>query len=68
MKEKIDVLLEVKEEYLRFGAKLNTAIIEQSSEGAAWSRKDYASAKRAAMDFKRELTKLTQDSKYRWDR
>ena len=66
MKNKIDVLLEVKEEYLRFGEKLNAAIIEQSSATGEWSRKHYAAVKRAAMDFKNELTKLTQDSKYRW--
>lgn len=67
MIEKIEVLKEVELELKRFKKKLDLAIKEQS-EKAEYSRpcKNYAAAKRAAMDLKNELTKLTQDSKYRW--
>lgn len=67
MKEKIDVLKEVSIELDRFKKKLALAIKEQSSE-SNYSNKNYAASKRAAMDLKNELTKLTQDSKYRWNR
>lgn len=64
MIEKIDVLKEVKLELERFTKKLGIAIEEQEKD--KYARKHYAASKRAAMDLKRELTKLTQDSKYRW--
>lgn len=67
MKEKIDVLKEVQTELYRFSKKIVLAIREQS-EKANCSNKHYASAKRGAMDLKNELTKLTQDSKYRYSR
>jgi hypothetical protein len=65
MKEKIEVLKEVEIELNRFKEKLVLAIKEQS-DIKNYSNKNYASVKRAAFDLKNELTKLTQDSKYRW--
>ena len=65
MKEKIEVLEEVKAELDRFKRKIDLAIKEQS-EKSNYSSRHYASAKRSALDLKNELTKLTQDSKYRW--
>lgn len=65
MKEKIDVLREVEIELNRFKKKLSLAIKEQSTDGN-WSSRHYASVKRGALDLKNELTKLTQDSKYRY--
>jgi hypothetical protein len=67
MKEKIDVLREVETELQRFTKKLSLAIKEQCEKNQ-YSSRNYAAAKRAALDLKIELTKLTQDSKYRWDR
>jgi predicted RNA-binding protein with RPS1 domain len=63
--ENIDILKEVKLELARFSKKLDLAIKEQSDKNN-YSRKHYASSKRAALDLKNELTKLTQDSKYKW--
>lgn len=65
MKEKVDVLKEVVVELDRFKKKLALALQEQSQKEYS-SNKHYAAAKRAALDLKNELTKLTQDSKYRW--
>jgi len=65
MKGKIEVLKEVAVELDRFKKKLALAIKEQSEKGNH-SSKHYAASKRAALDLKNELTKLTQDSKYRW--
>lgn len=66
-KEKIEVLKEVQAELIRFQAKLALAIQEQSKEDN-WSNRHYAAAKRSALDLKMELTKLTQDAKYRYRR
>lgn len=65
MKEKIDVLKEVQQELTRFQKKLDAAIKEQKVT-PQWSSRHYAAAKRGALDLKNELTKLTQDSKYRY--
>lgn len=65
MKEKIEVLKEVSVELDRFKNKLALAIKEQSKKDN-YSNRHYAASKRAALDLKNELTKLTQDSKYRW--
>jgi len=65
MKEKIDILKEVFLELDRFKKKLDLAIEEQSKK-ENYSNRNYAASKRAALDLKNELTKLTQDSKYRW--
>ena len=65
--EKIEILKEIVGELERFRKKLALAIKEQS-EKSNYSSRHYASAKRSAMDLKNELTKLTQDSKYRWNR
>lgn len=60
----LDILKEVKLELDRFTKKLNLAIKEQ--EQNQWAVKNFASAKRGAMDLKNELTKLTQRSKYKY--
>ena len=65
MKEKIEVLKEVAVELDRFKKKLALAIKEQSGNNT-YSSRHYAASKRAALDLKIELTKLTQDSKYRY--
>lgn len=65
MKSKLDVLKEIVPELERFRKKLGLALREQE-EPQNYSSKNYASAKRAALDLKNELTKLTQDSKYRY--
>lgn len=63
--ENIDILLEVEAEVLRFSDKLRKAIKEQTTSGN-YSHRQYAACKRAALDLKNELTKLTQDSKYKY--
>lgn len=63
--KKIEILQEVSRELKRFNKKLALAIEEQSKVGN-YSSKHYAASKRAALDLKNELTKLTQDSKYRY--
>lgn len=66
MKEKIEILKEVAVELDSFKKKLVLAIKEQSDNKNCSSR-HYAASKRGALDLKNELTKLTQDSKYRWN-
>lgn len=44
---------------------MKLAIDEQSSK-ENYSSRHYASSKRAALDLKNELTKLTQDSIYKY--
>jgi len=65
MKSNLEILKEVEAEVERFAQKLKLAIEEQSKE-KSYSRKQYAATKRGALDLKNELTKLTQDSKYRY--
>ena len=65
--ENIDILLEVAQELIRFTERLKKAIDEQA-ESTVYSTKNYAACKRAALDLKNELTKLTQDSKYKYSR
>lgn len=62
---KLEILKEITVELDRFKKKLALAIKEQSAK-ENYSSKHYAASKRAALDLKNELTKLTQDSKYRW--
>lgn len=64
MKKNIDILKEVAVELDRFKKKLALAIAEQEHREYG-SNRQYAAAKRGALDLKNELTKLTQDSKYR---
>lgn len=64
MKTKLKVLQEISIELNRFNKKIALAIKEQTE--SSYSVKHYAASKRAAMDMKNELTKLTQDSKYRY--
>lgn len=66
MKTNEQILREVKIELDRFTKKLNMAIKEQAKEGN-YSSREYASAKRGALDLKNELTKLTQDSQYKYN-
>jgi predicted RNA-binding protein with RPS1 domain len=66
--ENIDILREVVVEVDRFKKKLALAVKEQDGKDSFGPKKHYASCKRAAMDLKNELTKLTQDSKYKWSR
>lgn len=64
-KSNLEILREVEAELNRFRDRLYLAIEEQSKQ-KGFSLKRYAAAKRAAMDLKNELTKLTQDSKYKY--
>jgi hypothetical protein len=65
----IDILKEVESELKRFTDKLKEAIIEQQdNKGYGCSHKKYAAVKRGALDLKNELTKLTQDSKYKYSK
>ena len=65
----LSILIEVEKELNRFTEKLKKAIIEQGSgKPYCWSKKDYAAVKRSALDLKNELTKLTQDSNYKYNR
>ncbi len=63
----IVILKEVQFELERFKAKLEEAIKEQEVDNVEPSKK-MASAKRAALDLKNELTKLTQIQDYKWTR
>lgn len=65
MIDKIDLLKEITVELDRFKKKLALAVKEQSQKDN-YSNRHYAASKRAALDLKNELTKLTQDSKYRY--
>jgi hypothetical protein len=64
-KKDIDVLNDVKLELNRFVSKLDLAIVEQSNP-KNYSHMNMASAKRSALDLKRELTKLTQIANYKY--
>lgn len=64
--ENIDILKEIKPELERFNKKFEEAFTEQSNSSYHFYSKKYASLKRAALDLKNELTKLTQDSKYKY--
>lgn len=65
--ENIDILKEVQKELERFTKKLELAMLEQSTDHKWFApKKDYAACKRAALDLKRELTKLSQDTKYKY--
>lgn len=68
MIENIEILRDIETELARFTKKIKTAIKEQGHEDSRWMHKEFASAKRGAMDLKRELTKLTQSSKYKYGR
>ena len=61
----IDILKDITVELNRFQKKLALAIKEQSEQDQ-YSRRHYAAARRGALDLKNELTKLTQDSIYKW--
>ena len=66
MIENIDILKDIAVEINRFQKKLALAIKEQS-ERDQYSFRHYASARRGALDLKNELTKLTQDSNYKYN-
>jgi hypothetical protein len=63
----LDILLEVQKELQRFTEKVALAIKEQSGEPYP-SNRAYAAAKRGALDLKAELSKLTQDTKYKYQK
>ena len=65
-KTKLQVLQEVEQELKRFQKKLSAAISEQKRGEGLYQSQIYAASKRSALDLKVELTKLTQDCKYRW--
>lgn len=65
MRKNIEILQEVEIELERFATKLKEAKVEQSLPNN-WSSKKFASCKRAAMDLKNELTKITQSSIYKY--
>lgn len=67
--ENIDILREIVVELDMFKKKLVLAIKEQDVKEPFYaSKKHYAACKRAALDLKNELTKLTQDSKYKYSK
>lgn len=61
------MLLEVKAELELFQKKLETAI--EDSEGKLYPEPSakFVACKRSALDLKKELTKITQSSKYLYD-
>ncbi len=61
------ILSEVKIELERFTEKLKKALDRPPGEINYTPNKEFAACKRAALDLKEELTKLTQSSKYKWD-
>lgn len=60
--QRIAILKEVEPEVKRFMKKLSIA--KASLEKGGYQNHDYSAVKRAALDLKRELTKLTQDTEY----
>jgi uncharacterized membrane protein (DUF106 family) len=64
MISKLELIQEIKLEVKRFQKRLDEA--EKALKSDDYKVKEYASAKRGAMDLKNELTKLTQDGKYRY--
>jgi len=66
MKNNADILKEVEKEMLRFKDKLEAAIKEQEVNKDYWPSKKMASVKRAALDLKNELTKITQINEYKY--
>ena len=66
-KQELDILNEIKGELERFTTKFDLAIIEQS-DTKNYSRRHIAGVKRSAYDLKNELTKLTQISKYKYEK
>lgn len=61
------ILSEVKVELERFTEKLEAALNRSPKEINKRPNREFAACKRAALDLKEELTKLTQSSKYKWD-
>ncbi len=61
---KLEILEDISIELQRFDHKLKLALKEQSIIGTTSSH-HYAACKRAALDLKNELTKITYDAKYR---
>lgn len=69
MKTNLDVLKEIGYELNRFQKKIALAVKEQTENGDTGSgNRDYAACRRAALDLKKELTKLTQDSIYKYQK
>jgi len=53
---------------IQFDTINKTIKIEEQEDINVTSHKNYASVKRSAFDLKNELTKLTNDSIYKWSR
>lgn len=66
MRDKKQMLLSVREELKRFASKLDEAIAQADRGDFGFYNKKFAACKRAALDLKNELTKITQSSKYLW--
>ncbi|MCK9429308.1 MAG: hypothetical protein M0R17_04840 [Candidatus Omnitrophica bacterium] len=67
MKKNIDILKEVEPELKRFTKIFKTALAQTEGVLEYGSPKYFAAVKRAALDLKQELTKITQSSKYKYD-
>lgn len=66
-KSKLEVLQEILPELKRLEGKIEIAMMDLRENENQYSQSHtYAAARRAALDLKKELTKLTQDSKYRY--
>lgn len=62
------ILQEVSVELKRFKSKLDLALKQDENTLEFGTPKYFASVKRAALDLKQELTKITQSSHYKWQR
>lgn len=57
---KYELLKEIEPEVVRFHKKLQTAMKQLKKGEGMYQHNDYSAAKRAALDLKRELSKLTK--------
>lgn len=66
----LSILMDVKMEMERTTRKVTEALLETTNVGYddIYPHPGFAAAKRAAMDLKKELTKLTQASRYKHSR
>ena len=63
----IEILNDIQLELDRFQLKLNKAKQEYLKYPDQYQNQHFAAAKRAALDLKLELTKLTQSCKYKYN-
>lgn len=66
MKTKLEVIKELIPEVDRLKKKLLEAVEELKNEPDMHVTRAYSAARRSALDVKKILTNLTQDSEYRW--